>query len=74
MLSKPIPRWILLGGMALAMVAGGVNAVGILGVHAQPFSHLSGNVTTTAAELARAEVEGGCSTASSIAAATCSMS
>lgn len=55
MLSKPIPRWILLGGMALAMIAGGVNAVGLLGAHAQPFSHLSGNVTTTAAELARAD-------------------
>lgn len=57
MLSKPIPRWILLGGMGLAMIAGGVNAVGILGVHPQPFSHLSGNVTTTAAELARADWE-----------------
>ncbi|QYM78162.1 DUF1275 domain-containing protein [Horticoccus luteus] len=55
MLSKPIPPWILMGGTGLAMIAGGVNAIGLLGVHPRAFSHLTGNITITAAEIARGD-------------------
>jgi uncharacterized membrane protein YoaK (UPF0700 family) len=52
MLSKPIPRWIFLGGLALAAVTGCVNAVGFLGVTHQALSHLSGTVTNLGIDLA----------------------
>lgn len=55
MLSKPTPLWILLGGAALAAVAGSVNAVGFLGLHHQALSHLSGTATSLGVEIAHAE-------------------
>ncbi len=55
MLTKPTPRWILLGGGVLAAFAGAVNAVGFLGLHHQALSHLSGSVTNVGMEIARAD-------------------
>jgi uncharacterized membrane protein YoaK (UPF0700 family) len=45
MLSRPIPRWILVGGFLLTCSAGCINAVGFLGVHQQALSHLTGAVS-----------------------------
>lgn len=52
MLSKGLPRWILIGGFTLTSVAGAVNAVGFLGVHHQALSHMSGTGTILSTELA----------------------
>lgn len=46
------PAWIYLGGFALALVAGVVNAVGFLGVFHQALSHLTGTLTVLGMELA----------------------
>ncbi len=54
MLSKPIPRWVLIGGFLLAANAGSVNAVGLLGAHHQALSHMSGPLTVLSNELAGA--------------------
>jgi uncharacterized membrane protein YoaK (UPF0700 family) len=51
-LSKPIPRWVLLAGFLLAATAGSVNAVGLLGIHHQALSHLSGLLTALSNEVA----------------------
>lgn len=53
MLSKPIPAWILIGGLTLTCAAGCINAVGFLGVHPQALSHMSGTGTIFSTELAR---------------------
>jgi len=55
MLSKPIPRWIIISGFVLAALAGLINAVGFLGVHHQVLSHMSGPLTILSNELARAK-------------------
>jgi uncharacterized membrane protein YoaK (UPF0700 family) len=55
MLSKPVPIWIILGGAALAAVAGSINAVGFLEVQHQALSHLSGTVTNLGTEIARGD-------------------
>jgi uncharacterized membrane protein YoaK (UPF0700 family) len=52
MFSKPTPLWIVLGGFGLACMAGGINAVGFLGMHHQAISHMSGTVTVLSNELA----------------------
>ncbi len=39
------PNWVYFGGMALAVTAGSINAVGFLGQHHQALSHLTGTVT-----------------------------
>lgn len=44
MLSK-LPRWVELGAFLLALVAGSVNAIGLLGFEHQAVSHLTGTVT-----------------------------
>jgi uncharacterized membrane protein YoaK (UPF0700 family) len=51
MLTKPIPAWILLGGLILTCGAGCINAVGFLGVHHQALSHMSGTGTIFSTEL-----------------------
>lgn len=56
MLSKPVPAWILVGGFALAAIAGAVNAVGLLGVHHQALAHMSGPLTMLGNELALGEL------------------
>ena len=49
------PAWVYLGGFALTVTAGVINAVGFLGVHHQAISHMSGTVTVVGMELARAD-------------------
>lgn len=44
MISK-LPRWVELGSFVLALVAGTVNAIGLLGFKHQSISHLSGTAT-----------------------------
>lgn len=54
MFTKPVPRWIPLGGFALACTAGCINAVGLLSLDHHAISHMSGNVTLLGIELSRA--------------------
>jgi uncharacterized membrane protein YoaK (UPF0700 family) len=49
-----LPRWIELGAFTLALLAGTVNAVDLLGFAHQYISHLSGTATQLGAELAAA--------------------
>lgn len=44
MISK-LPRWVEYGSFVLALVAGFINAIGLLGFNHQSVSHLSGTVT-----------------------------
>ncbi|HEX2851787.1 MAG TPA: YoaK family protein [Opitutaceae bacterium] len=44
MISK-LPRWVLIGGGALAFIAGIINAVGFLSVYRQGITHLTGTTT-----------------------------
>lgn len=52
MLAK-LPRWIEYGAFALALLAGTVNAVGLLGFQHQSVSHVSGIATSLGVELAQ---------------------
>ncbi|WP_218563945.1 YoaK family protein [Marinospirillum perlucidum] len=47
---RKLPRWVEIGGFWLAMIAGSVNAIGVLGFQHQAVSHLTG--TSTLASLA----------------------
>ncbi len=44
-LHTPVTRQVLLAGFVLTLLAGGVNAVGFLGVQHQALTHLTGTVT-----------------------------
>lgn len=55
MLNKPIPGWIVLGGALLAACAGCINAAGLIGLHHQALSHMSGTAAILGAEVARAQ-------------------
>lgn len=44
MLSK-LPRWIEYGAFVLALIAGCINVIGLLGLESQSISHLSGTAT-----------------------------
>lgn len=57
MLTKPIPVWILIGGLLLTCCAGCINAVGFLGVHHQALSHMSGTGTILSTELVLQQYE-----------------
>src|SRR4051794_31975416 len=57
MLSKPIPRWIIVGGMALAALAGCINVVGFMGAHHLALTHMSGTVTNLGEEIASGEYQ-----------------
>lgn len=48
------PQWVYLGGFALTLTAGIINAVGFLGQHHQALSHLTGSVTVLGIEIIRA--------------------
>ena len=48
------PAWVYLGGLALALTAGVINAVGFLGAHHQALSHMTGTVSVLGLELGRA--------------------
>lgn len=52
MLSKPVPRWILIGGFLLTGIAGSVNAIGFLGIHHQALAHMSGTSSIISTSLA----------------------
>ncbi|MEI6894866.1 MAG: YoaK family protein [Colwellia sp.] len=51
MISK-LPRWVEYGSLLLALIAGFVNSVGLLGFNHQSISHLSGTVTIIGTSLA----------------------
>lgn len=57
MLTKPIPAWILVGGTTLAACAGCINAAGLIGLHHQALSHMSGTAAILGAELARSRYD-----------------
>lgn len=40
-----LPRWVEFGAFLLALLAGCVNAIGLMGFQHQAISHLSGTVT-----------------------------
>jgi uncharacterized membrane protein YoaK (UPF0700 family) len=42
---RKIPRWILMGTVLLAAVAGFINTVGLLGIDQRPLSYMTGNLT-----------------------------
>lgn len=50
MISK-LPRWVEYGAFLLALLAGCVNAVGLLGFHHQAITHISGTVTQLGSSL-----------------------
>lgn len=50
-MSNRLPQWIEFGAFTLALLAGTVNAVGLLGFQHQSVSHLSGTVTLLGTEL-----------------------
>ena len=51
-----LPRWVELGGYLLAMNAGFVNAVGVLGFRHQAVSHLTGISTFFSIEIMQGDV------------------
>jgi uncharacterized membrane protein YoaK (UPF0700 family) len=55
MISK-LPRWVWTGTWALAVIAGMVNVVGLLGFEHQAITHLTGNTSMLAAALASGQV------------------
>ena len=57
MLTKPVPLWIWFGGTLLAACAGCINAAGLIGLHHQALSHMSGTAAIFGAELARGQRE-----------------
>ncbi|SEL02952.1 Uncharacterized membrane protein YoaK, UPF0700 family [Atopomonas hussainii] len=52
---KQLPRWVELGSFALALVAGSVNAIALLGFNHQGVSHLSGSSSLLGVELAQGQ-------------------
>lgn len=54
MLRDAPPSWVYLGGLALTIIAGTINAVGFLGQHHQALSHMTGSATVLGMELVRA--------------------
>lgn len=55
MISK-LPRWVEVGGFTLAIIAGSVNAIGLLGFKHQAVSHLTGTSTLLGLEVANGDV------------------
>lgn len=54
MMSK-LPPWVETGGFVLALIAGSVNAIGLLGFKHQAVSHLTGTSTLLGEELVRGD-------------------
>lgn len=52
MISK-FPKWVWFGGWALAFVAGIVNVIGLMHVHRQAITHLTGTTTMLSEAIAR---------------------
>jgi uncharacterized membrane protein YoaK (UPF0700 family) len=53
-----LPRWVEIGGFSLALIAGSVNAIALLGFNHQGVSHLSGSSSLLGVELAQGELRG----------------
>lgn len=52
-----LPKWVEIGGFLLALNAGYINAVGVLGLNHLPISHLTGTSTLLSIEIAKANLE-----------------
>lgn len=50
-----LPRWVEIGGFCLALIAGSVNAIALLGFNHQGVSHLSGSSSLLGVELAQGD-------------------
>jgi len=48
-----LPKWVEIGGFFLALIAGSVNAIALLGFNHQGVSHLTGSSTLLGVELAQ---------------------
>lgn len=48
-----LPRWVEIGGFFLALIAGSINAIALLGFNHQGVSHLTGSSTLLSVELAK---------------------
>lgn len=48
-----LPKWVEVGAFVLALIAGSVNAIGLLGFEHQSVSHLSGTATLLGTEILR---------------------
>jgi uncharacterized membrane protein YoaK (UPF0700 family) len=57
MISK-LPKWVEVGGFLLALNAGYINAVGVLGLNHQSISHLTGSSTLLSIEIASVNLQG----------------
>lgn len=51
-----LPRWVEYGTLVLALVAGFVNAIGLLGFNHQSISHLSGTATIIGTSIANVDI------------------
>jgi uncharacterized membrane protein YoaK (UPF0700 family) len=51
-----LPRWVEIGGFCLALIAGSVNAIALLGFNHQGVSHLSGSSSQLGVELAQGQL------------------
>ena len=51
-----LPRWVWIGAVALACVAGMVNVIGYLGFEHQAVSHLTGTTSLLGAALAQGDL------------------
>lgn len=52
-----LPRWVEIGGFCLALIAGAVNAIALLGFNHQGVSHLSGSSSLLGVELANGNLD-----------------
>ena len=52
-----LPRWVEIGGFCLALIAGSVNAIALLGFNHQGVSHLSGSSTQLGVELVHGQMD-----------------
>lgn len=55
MFTRPVPRWIPLGGFILTCSAGCINAIGLLSFTHSGISHMSGNLSLVGIELGRSD-------------------
>ncbi|MFT3929513.1 MAG: YoaK family protein [Spongiibacteraceae bacterium] len=51
-----LPKWVEVGGFFLALCAGAINAIGLLGFKHQAVSHLTGTSTFLALEIAQSNI------------------
>jgi uncharacterized membrane protein YoaK (UPF0700 family) len=52
-----LPKWVEVGGFLLALNAGYINAVGVLGLNHLPISHLTGTSTLLSIEIANGNLQ-----------------